>query len=58
MKDAQEFFPDGTRMEGETCLYFGALINGDGLDGFTISGPGTIDGNGLRAWRAFWQRRQ
>ena len=47
-----------TRMEGETCPYFGALINGDGLDGFTILGPGTIDGNGLRAWRAFWLRRK
>ena len=37
-----------TRIEGETCTYFGALINADGLDGFTISGKGTIDGNGLR----------
>ena len=27
-----------TRIEGETCTYFGALINVDGLDGFTISG--------------------
>ena len=47
-----------TRMEGETCLYFGALINGDGLDGFTILGPGTIDGNGLRSWQSFWLRRK
>ncbi len=47
-----------TRMEGETCPYFGALINGDGLDGFTILGPGTIDGNGLRSWQAFWLRRK
>ena len=28
------------------------------MDGFTISGPGTIDGNGLRSWRAFWLRRK
>ena len=34
-----------TRIEGETCTYFGALINADGLDGFTISGKGTIDGS-------------
>ena len=24
-----------TRIEGETCLYFAALINADGVDGFT-----------------------
>ena len=46
-----------TRMEGETCTYFAALINGDGLDGFTLCGPGVIDGNGLRSWKAFWLRR-
>lgn len=47
-----------TRIEGETCQYFGALINADGLDGFTISGQGTIDGNGLRYHQSFWLRRQ
>ncbi len=47
-----------TRIEGETCLYFTALINGDGLDGFTICGPGTIDGNGLGSWKDFWLRTQ
>lgn len=47
-----------TRMEGELCLYYGALINGDGLDGFCMFGPGTIDGNGLRAWKSFWLRRK
>lgn len=46
-----------TRMEGETCRYFAALINADGVDGFTMFGPGTIDGNGLKSWRAFWLRR-
>lgn len=46
-----------TRMEGENCLYYPALINADGVDGFTMCGKGTIDGNGLRAWKAFWQRR-
>ena len=45
-----------TRIEGETCLYYPALINADGVDGLTITGGGTIDGNGLRAWKAFWQR--
>lgn len=47
-----------TRMEGQTVKYFAALVNADGVDGFTISGKGTIDGNGLRYWRAFWLRRQ
>ncbi len=47
-----------TRIEGETCRYFPALINGDGLDGFTISGKGTIDGNGLYYWQEFRIRRQ
>lgn len=47
-----------TRIEGETCLYYCALINADGVDGFTICGPGTIDGNGWKSWKAFWLRRQ
>lgn len=47
-----------TRIEGESCTYFAALINADGVDGFTICGPGVIDGNGMRAWKAFWLRRR
>ena len=47
-----------TRIEGETCQYYPATVNADGLDGFTITGRGTIDGNGLNYWRAFWQRRE
>ena len=47
-----------TRIEGETCQYFSALVNADGLDGFTITGHGTIDGNGLRYWQEFWIRRK
>jgi len=47
-----------TRIEGETCFYYCALINADGVDGFTICGPGTIDGNGLKSWKAFWLRIQ
>ncbi len=46
-----------TRIEGETCAYLAALINADHCDGFTLFGPGTIDGNGLRSWKAFWHRR-
>lgn len=47
-----------TRIEGQTLKYFSALVNIDGLDGFTISGKGTINGNGLRYWKAFWLRRE
>ena len=47
-----------TRIEGETCKYFCALVNADGLDGFTITGHGTIDGNGLNYWQEFWIRRR
>ena len=47
-----------TRIEGQTCQYFTALINADGVDGFTISGKGTIDGNGTSYWEEFWIRRK
>lgn len=47
-----------TRIEGQSINYFAALVNADKLDGFTISGKGTIDGNGLRYWKSFWLRRQ
>jgi polygalacturonase len=47
-----------SRMEGQNLDYFPALVNAYGLDGFTISGKGTIDGNGLKYWKAFWQRRK
>ena len=47
-----------TRIEGQTCKYFAALINADGIDGLTIGGNGTVDGNGLPYWKAFWIRRQ
>lgn len=55
--DISDYAVCETRIEGETCQYFAALINGDGLDGFTMCGQGTIDGNGLRSWKAFWLRR-
>ena len=55
--DISDYAVCETRIEGETCKYFAALINADGLDGFTMCGPGTIDGNGLRSWKAFWLRR-
>lgn len=56
--DISDFPVMETRIEGETCDYFPALINADKVDGFTLSGKGTIDGNGLRYWKAFWLRRE
>lgn len=56
--DINDFPVVTTRMEGQTVKYFPALINADGLDGFTISGKGTLDGNGLRFWKSFWKRRE
>ena len=47
-----------TRLEGQTLDYFAALVNVDGVDGFTITGPGTINGNGQAFWEEFWIRRK
>ncbi len=47
-----------SRMEGQSLDYFPAVVNAYGVDGFTITGKGTIDGNGLKYWEAFWQRRK
>ena len=46
-----------TRIEGQTIDYFAALVNADNVDGFTITGPGTINGNGQNYWEEFWIRR-
>lgn len=40
-----------TRIEGQTCTYFPALINIEGVDGFVLGGHGLIDGNGTEFWR-------
>ncbi len=47
-----------TRLEGQTINYFAALVNADHCDGFSISGEGTIDGNGHRFYDEFWLRRK
>ncbi|MEH6704323.1 MAG: glycosyl hydrolase family 28 protein [Galbibacter orientalis] len=56
--DISDFPVVMTRIEGQSGKYFPALVNADGLDGFTVSGKGTINGNGLRYWKAFWLRRE
>lgn len=45
-----------TRIEGESCKYYPALINADSTDGICLFGEGIIDGNGEKSWKAFWQR--
>lgn len=47
-----------SRMEGQNLDYFPALVNAYGVDSFSITGPGTIDGNGLKYWESFWARRR
>lgn len=47
-----------SRIEGQSIEYFAALVNAYGINGFTITGKGTIDGNGLKFWEAFWERRK
>lgn len=46
-----------SRMEGQKLDYYAALINAYKVNNFTVSGPGKIDGNGLRFWKAFWAHR-
>lgn len=55
--DIGDFSIVNTRIEGQTLTYFAALVNADRVDGFTLSGKGTINGNGLRYWKSFWLRR-
>lgn len=56
--DISNFPVVDTRIEGQSLKYFAALINADRVDGFTISGKGTINGNGTRYWKSFWLRRK
>ncbi|MFT3737813.1 MAG: glycosyl hydrolase family 28 protein [Breznakibacter sp.] len=46
-----------SRMEGKKLDYYAALINAYKVDGFTISGPGMINGNGEKFWKTFWAYR-
>ncbi|MCB0686201.1 MAG: right-handed parallel beta-helix repeat-containing protein [Saprospiraceae bacterium] len=56
--DISDYPKIASRMEGQRLDYFAALINAYGVDHFSITGKGTIDGNGLKFWEAFWQRRK
>lgn len=56
--DISNFPVVDTRMEGQNLKYFPGLVNANGVNGFTLSGKGTINGNGERYWKSFWLRRQ
>lgn len=56
--DISHFDVIDTRLEGQNLTYFAALVNVIGVDGFTLSGEGKINGNGLRFWKSFWLHRQ
>lgn len=56
--DISHFDVIDTRLEGQNLTYFAALVNVIGVDGFTLSSEGKINGNGLRFWKSFWLRRQ
>ncbi|WP_225974667.1 glycoside hydrolase family 28 protein [Arachidicoccus ginsenosidivorans] len=56
--DISDFKVISTRIEGQTVKYFAAIINADHVDGFSLTGGGTVNGNGLRYWKAFWLRRK
>jgi polygalacturonase len=47
-----------TRIEGHFEPWRMALVNAENLNGLRISGEGTLDGNGISYWAAFWQRRR
>ena len=46
-----------TRIAGLEMKWPAALVNADGLNGFELTGEGTIDGSGERWWREYWETR-
>ncbi|MBD2717284.1 right-handed parallel beta-helix repeat-containing protein [Microvirga sp. STR05] len=46
-----------SRMEGQSQPYYAALVNAYQVNNFRVTGPGTIDGNGLQFWKNFWAHR-
>ena len=51
-EDPSEFPTVPSRIEGKTRPFTAALVNADRCDGFTLVGPGILDGNGYPAWRS------
>ena len=47
-----------SRMEGKKLDYYAALLNFYDMKNFKITGPGTVNGNGLNFWKSFWAYRE
>jgi len=56
--DITDYPSSQTRFEGRTCFWPCALINAKDLDGLHVYGKGTIDGNGVPFYHAFWEKRR
>lgn len=56
--DVSDYAVREVHIEGVIQPYIAALINAYEVDGFSITGEGVVDGNGLRYWRDFWTRRR
>lgn len=57
-RDISDYALEKTRLRGVTLTYFCAVVNAINADGFTLTGEGTVDGDGFKAWRARWLRRR
>lgn len=55
--DLSDYPKKETRIEGHFEPWTSALINGKDLQEVSITGEGTLDGNGKPFWVAFWKRR-
>jgi alpha-L-rhamnosidase len=56
--DLSNFPPQRTRIEGHFLSSFTpAFINASQCDGFQLTGDGTLDGDGMQVWEAFWAGR-
>ena len=56
--DVSDYAIVPVHIEGVIQNYIAALINAYEVDGFSLTGEGVVDGNGLRYWRDFWTRRR
>lgn len=55
--DISQYPASETRFEGRTCIWPCALINVANLHDVSITGTGTVDGNGFAFYAEFWSQR-
>lgn len=55
--DLNDYTIGPTRFEGHEEIWPDALVNIDSLSHFSISGKGTVDGNGIPFYKKFWTER-